>query len=106
MKVVEALSEDYPVALLNSKNSWRILGQESFSYEIAQDFEYDVGDSPSSCPIGNAGNITAVMSGFLKFFEAGLIRRHCRRSSASRAGTPTRSTGTTANRPNGAASCR
>ncbi len=31
MKVVEALSEDYPVALLNSKNSWRILGQESYS---------------------------------------------------------------------------
>ena len=24
-------------------------------------------------PIGNAGNITAVMSGFLKFFDAGVI---------------------------------
>ena len=24
-------------------------------------------------PIGNAGNITAVMSGFLKFYEAGII---------------------------------
>jgi threonine synthase len=24
-------------------------------------------------PIGNAGNITAVMSGFLKFFKAGII---------------------------------
>ncbi len=74
MKVVEALSEGYPVALLNSKNSWRILGQESYSYEIAQDFEYDVGDLAVVVPIGNAGNITAVMSGFLKFFEAGLIR--------------------------------
>lgn len=74
MKVVEALSEDYPVALLNSKNSWRILGQESYSYEVAQDFEYDVGDLAVVVPIGNAGNITAVMSGFLKFFEAGLIR--------------------------------
>jgi threonine synthase len=74
MKVVEALSEDYPVALLNSKNSWRILGQESYSYEIAQDFEYDVGDLAVVVPIGNAGNITAVMSGFLKFFDAGLIR--------------------------------
>jgi threonine synthase len=74
MKVVEALSEGYPVALLNSKNSWRILGQESYSYEIAQDFEYEVGDLSVVVPIGNAGNITAVMSGFLKFFEAGLIR--------------------------------
>ena len=29
MKVVEALAEKYPVALLNSKNAWRVLGQES-----------------------------------------------------------------------------
>ena len=29
MKVVEHLAENYRVALLNSKNSWRILGQES-----------------------------------------------------------------------------
>jgi threonine synthase len=73
MKVVEALSEEYPVALLNSKNAWRILGQESYSYEIAQDFEYDVAPLAVVVPIGNAGNITAIMSGFLKFFEAGVI---------------------------------
>jgi threonine synthase len=73
MKVVEALSEDYSVALLNSKNAWRILGQESYSYEIAQDFEYDVSALAVVVPIGNAGNITAVLSGFLKFFEAGVI---------------------------------
>jgi threonine synthase len=74
MKVVEALSEDYSVALLNSKNAWRILGQESYSYEIAQDFEYDVARAAVVVPIGNAGNITAVMSGFLKFFAADVIR--------------------------------
>jgi threonine synthase len=73
MKVVEALSEGYPVALLNSKNAWRILGQESYSFEIAQDFEYDVTRLAVVVPIGNAGNITAVMSGFLKFLEAGVI---------------------------------
>ncbi len=73
MKVVEALSEDYAVALLNSKNAWRILGQESYSYEIAQDLEYDVARTAVVVPIGNAGNITAVMSGFLKFYEAGII---------------------------------
>ena len=75
MKVVESLSEKYPVALLNSKNSWRILGQESFSYEVSQDFDYDVGDKAVVLPIGNAGNITAVMSGFLKFHKAGVIER-------------------------------
>lgn len=73
MKIVEALAEHYNVALLNSKNSWRILGQESFSYEIAQDFDYEVKDKAVVVPIGNAGNITAVMSGFLKFFEGGVI---------------------------------
>ena len=75
MKVVEALSEEYNVALLNSKNAWRILGQESYSYEIAQDFEYDVGNTVVVVPVGNAGNITAVMSGFLKFYQAGIIDR-------------------------------
>jgi threonine synthase len=73
MKVVEALSEQYEVALLNSKNAWRILGQESYSYEIAQEFEYRLADKVVVVPIGNAGNITAVMSGFIKFLEAGII---------------------------------
>lgn len=75
MKVVEALSENYSVALLNSKNAWRILGQESYSYEIAQDFEYNLSQTALVIPIGNAGNITAVMSGFLKFYDAGIIDR-------------------------------
>ncbi len=73
MKVVEALSEQYDVALLNSKNAWRILGQESYSYEIAQDFGYDMNHKVMIVPIGNAGNITAIISGFLKFLEAGII---------------------------------
>ncbi|UCF57151.1 MAG: threonine synthase [Deltaproteobacteria bacterium] len=73
MKIVENLAENYQVALLNSKNSWRILGQESFSFEIAQGFDYDVGDKVVVLPIGNAGNITAIMSGFLKFYKADII---------------------------------
>ena len=73
MKVVEALSEEYNVALLNSKNAWRIWGQESYSYEIAQDFDYDMDHKVIVVPIGNAGNITAIISGFLKFLKAGII---------------------------------
>ncbi len=75
MKVVEHLSTRYPVALLNSKNAWRILGQESYSYEIAQDFDWDMTHTAVVVPIGNAGNISAVMNGFLKFFRAGIIDR-------------------------------
>jgi len=73
MKIVEHLSEQYNVALLNSKNAWRILGQESYSYEIAQDFEYDMSNKALFIPIGNAGNITAVLNGFIKFYETGII---------------------------------
>ena len=73
MKVVEALSDNYNVALLNSKNAWRILGQESYSYEIAQDFDYAMADKVIVVPIGNAGNITAIMNGFLKFHAVGII---------------------------------
>jgi threonine synthase len=73
MKIVEYLSENYSVALMNSKNAWRILGQESYSYEVAQTFDFDVGDLVMVVPIGNAGNITAVLQGFLKLYDLGVI---------------------------------
>ena len=73
MKVVEYLSEHYPVALLNSKNAWRILGQESYSFEVAQALDYQMDKTALMVPIGNAGNITAIISGFLKLFRYGLI---------------------------------
>ncbi|MHC1726440.1 MAG: threonine synthase [Syntrophobacteraceae bacterium] len=73
MKVVEYLSENFSVALMNSKNAWRILGQESYSYEIAQVFDYEVADLVVVVPIGNAGNITAVLAGFLKLYDLGII---------------------------------
>ena len=73
MKVVEKLSELYPVALLNSKNAWRILGQESYAYEICQDLEYETRHTAIVLPVGNAGNLTAVLNGFLKFHKTGII---------------------------------
>ena len=73
MKVVEHLAEHYRVALLNSKNSWRILGQESYAYEVAQWFNWDLEGKVLFVPVGNAGNITAVMSGLLKMRRLGII---------------------------------
>ncbi len=75
MKVVEHLADHFAVALMNSKNAWRILGQESYSYEIAQAFDYDVADLVIVVPIGNAGNITAVMGGFLKLYDLEIITK-------------------------------
>lgn len=73
MKVVEYLADHYRVALLNSKNAWRILGQESYAYEIAQWYDWDLAGKALFVPIGNAGNITAIMSGFLKMQDLGII---------------------------------
>lgn len=73
MKVVEHLADNYDVALLNSKNAWRVLGQESYSFEIAQQFDYEIKNLSLFVPIGNAGNITAVLGGLLKFEKFGII---------------------------------
>lgn len=75
MKVVEYLAENYRVALLNSKNAWRILGQESYAFEVAQWYDWDLAGKAVFVPIGNAGNITAVMSGFLKLYDLGIIEQ-------------------------------
>jgi threonine synthase len=73
MKVVEHLADNYRVALLNSKNAWRILGQESYAFEIAQWYDWDLDGKCVFVPIGNAGNITAIMAGFLKLHRLSII---------------------------------
>jgi threonine synthase len=73
MKVVEYLADNFRVALLNSKNAWRILGQESYPFEIAQWYDWDLRGKVIFMPIGNAGNITALMSGFLKLKKLNII---------------------------------
>jgi threonine synthase len=73
MKVVERLSERYEVALLNSKNPWRVLGQESYAFEAAQAFDYEMGGLALMLPVGNAGNLTALLSGLLKLRRYGLV---------------------------------
>lgn len=73
MKVVEYLAEHYRVALLNSKNSWRVLGQESYTYEVAQWYGWDMKDKALFMPVGNAGNITSMISACLKMYRLGII---------------------------------
>ncbi|MDR2339479.1 MAG: threonine synthase [Deltaproteobacteria bacterium] len=73
MQVVASLSEDYPVLLLNSKNPWRILGQESLAYELAEEHDWDLSGTALFVPVGNAGNTSAILSGLLKLLRAGVI---------------------------------
>jgi threonine synthase len=73
MRIVEQLAEEYEVCLLNSKNPIRIQGQKTYSYEVAQQFDYQTHDLVVVVPIGNAGNVTAVMEGFLDLYRLGII---------------------------------
>ncbi len=73
MKIVEELAERYEVCLLNSKNPLRIQGQKSYSYEVAQQLGWDTRSLVVVVPIGNAGNVTAIMEGFLDLYRLGLI---------------------------------
>ncbi|MCD6570430.1 MAG: threonine synthase [Deltaproteobacteria bacterium] len=73
MRIVEELARDYNVFLLNSKNPVRIVGQKSYAYEIAQQLDWDTTNLTVVVPIGNAGNITAIMEGFVDLYELHII---------------------------------
>ncbi|TLN15946.1 threonine synthase, partial [bacterium] len=73
MKIVEELAENYDVFLLNSKNPVRISGQKSFAFEVAQQMGWKTADVTVAVPIGNAGNVTAIMEGFLDLSRLGII---------------------------------
>ena len=61
LKLVRALCETHPIALVNSVNEFRIEGQKTAAFEIAEDFPEIEG---LCIPVGNAGNITAYWRGF------------------------------------------
>lgn len=65
LNLARDLSENYPVALVNSVNPYRIEGQKTASFEIV-DF---LGDAPDLhvLPVGNAGNITAYWKGYKEY---------------------------------------
>ena len=72
MRLVKEVAEHAPVTIVNSINPYRLQGQKTAAFEIVD----ELGRAPDfhCLPVGNAGNITAVMSGFLKFYETGIIK--------------------------------
>lgn len=58
--------------LLNSINPYRLEGQKTIGFEIADQLEWDPPDRVI-LPVGNAGNITAIFKGFDEFKEIGII---------------------------------
>lgn len=59
------LADNYPVALVNSVNPFRIEGQKTAAFEVVD----LLGDAPDIhvLPVGNAGNITAYWKGYKEY---------------------------------------
>lgn len=76
LDLARELSENYPVALVNSVNPVRIEGQKTASFEIVD----ALGDAPDMhvLPVGNAGNITAYWKGYVEYAADGLATKRPR----------------------------
>jgi threonine synthase len=62
LELVRELAARHPISLVNSINEFRIEGQKTAAFEIAEALD---GDLDALCiPVGNAGNITAYWRGF------------------------------------------
>jgi threonine synthase len=62
LALVRELSAAHPISLVNSVNEFRIEGQKTAAFEIAESLD---GELDALCiPVGNAGNITAYWRGF------------------------------------------
>ena len=73
LKVVMEVTEKYPDFYpLNSFNPWRLEGQKTIAFELAEGgnvFDWVI------VPVGNAGNISAIWKGFKELRAIGLISK-------------------------------
>jgi threonine synthase len=62
LALVRQLAATHPISLVNSVNEFRMEGQKTSAFEIAEELD---GELDALCiPVGNAGNITAYWRGF------------------------------------------
>ncbi len=66
LEIVQKLSKEYPITLVNSVNPYRIEGQKTAAFELIDDLK----KSPDwlCIPMGNAGNISAYWKGFNEYY--------------------------------------
>ena len=71
LECVRAISDSYPITLVNSVNPYRIEGQKTGAFEVCD----ALGKAPEYhfIPVGNAGNITAYWKGYKEYFEKGFV---------------------------------
>ncbi len=72
LNLARDLADNYPVALVNSVNPFRIEGQKTAAFEVV-DF---LGMAPDIhvLPVGNAGNITAYWKGYVEYETSGMSK--------------------------------
>lgn len=66
------LSDNYPVALVNSVNPYRIEGQKTAAFEVIDMLGY--APDIHALPVGNAGNITAYWKGYNEYRKDGISK--------------------------------
>jgi len=71
LRVVRELCDEENLYLLNSVNPYRLEGQKTIAFEIAEQLNWDIPDRVI-LPVGNAGNISAIYKGFLELEKLGI----------------------------------
>lgn len=75
MRIIQQFSRKHDeLILVNSKNAFRIAGQETIGLELCQDLRWKAPDW-IAIPVGNAGNLTALLLGLKRALDHGLINR-------------------------------
>jgi threonine synthase len=71
LRVVRVLCEEESIYLLNSVNPYRLEGQKTIAFEVAEKLGWNAPDR-LILPVGNAGNISAIFKGFLELKTLGI----------------------------------
>jgi len=70
LRIVREITDNYPIALVNSLNPYRMEGQKTAAFEVCD----VLGAAPDfhALPVGNSGNITAYWWGYKEYHEKGI----------------------------------
>ena len=74
LRLLTQIVKESPIYLLNSVNPYRLEGQKTPAFEIAEAFDWNVPDH-LIVPGGNLGNSSALGKGFRELHELGLVAR-------------------------------
>jgi threonine synthase len=85
LRLLSQIVKEAPIYLLNSVNPYRLEGQKTPAFEIAEAFDWSAPDH-LIVPGGNLGNSSALGKGFREMYELGLVAKMPRISVIQAAG--------------------